>query len=124
MGVDIIEPNTPPLVIVKVPPVSFLDGDLVFTRPGSEVHDPAFNPGKGKPACITDHRNNQAALGADCNPDVEVLVVDDIIPVDGGIEDGKGLQCASMTALMKKDMKPSLTHAISESLPCSFFAAP
>ena len=91
IGVDISEPNTPPLVIVNVPPVS----SSSVIEPSRAL--PAYAPivfsisREAHPLGIAQHRHHQAAIGGDRDADVVVLVIDDVAAVDGSINDREAL---------------------------------
>ena len=80
------EPKTPPLVIVNVPPESSLEAKLSVARGGGESLDFTFDLREGQSLGIAQDRDGQPAIGADGDAQVNVLVVDDVVAVDFGID--------------------------------------
>ena len=82
MGVDSNEPNTPPLVIVNVPPVSSSSVSWP-SRARCRIPDHRLlDLAEAQLVGIAQHRHDQAALGRDGDADVVVLVIDDVVAVD------------------------------------------
>ena len=86
IGVESSEPKMPPLVMVKVPPVSSSMASLPSraSPPSSAI---AFSiSAKLEPVGVAHHRHHQALLGADGDADVVVVLVDDVVAVDLGVD--------------------------------------
>ena len=85
IGVDIIEPKVPPLVILNVPPVRSsiaILPSLAFFR---VINNCLFDVGNAHLVGIAQDRHNQTAWAANCDTDVEVAVVHDVFAVNGSI---------------------------------------
>ena len=111
IGVETSEPNTPPLVIVKVPPVSSSIVELCCRAPSA----PKLAECARLHARRSSSRRRRGAMGttrparcADGDADVEIVAVQDGVVVDGGVDDREALSAPAMVAFTKKDMKPSL----------------
>ena len=77
----------PGLVIVNVPPctssgLSFFDRARV-----GQVVDRAAQAEQVLLVGIPDHRHDQAVVERDGDPEVDVLLVDDVVAVDRGVDD-------------------------------------
>ena len=92
IGVDSIEPNTPPLVIVYVPPVSSSIGELAVLRALAEIGDLLLDLGDRQLVGVAQDRHDQAARAADGDADVEVAVIDDVVAVDRRVDHRELLQ--------------------------------
>ena len=92
IGVDISEPNTPPLVIVNVPPCNSSSFSLLSRarRPKSWILASIW--ASDELVGIAHHRHDQAALGRNRDADVVVVLVDDVVAFDLGIDVGQFLQ--------------------------------
>ena len=93
IGVDSIDPKTPPLVIEKVPPPQFFQGKLAILRALAEIANLSFDFRLGKGVSIPDDRDDQTARTAHCDTDIVIGVVHDVVPVDRCIDDGKFFEC-------------------------------
>ena len=82
IGVDISEPKTPPLVIVKVPPWRSSTLIVPWRRPGREVGDGLLDRGERDPIRVADDRDHESALGADSHADVVEILIDDLVALD------------------------------------------
>ena len=67
-----------------------LDGELAVARPLAELGDLLLDLGEAQLIGIAHHRHDQALLGADGDADVVVVLVDDVVAVDLGV-DGRDL---------------------------------
>ena len=110
IGVLIGEPNTPPLVMVKVPR-SISSMAVVFFCFGGQFHPLSLDTGHAPTFCIADHGYHQPFRCAHRDGYIAVIVVDDLVPsiwrfTAGHFHQGIG------TGLGEKLMKPRLT-------PCS-----
>ena len=77
IGVDISEPKTPPLVMVKVPPCMSAIASLPSRARLAEVGDLLLDVGErhaGRQLRITGH--DQALFGADGDADVVIVLVE------------------------------------------------
>ena len=92
IGVDSSEPNTPPLVIVNVPPVSSSSVSLPSRARVAYADDRLLDLAERQRIGVAQHRHDQAAIGRDGDADVVVLVIDDVVAVDRGIDDREALQ--------------------------------
>ena len=83
IGVLIRPPNTPPLEMVKVPPLHLVHGQrAVLGALAAIASDRLFDIGDGQLIGVADHRHDQAVRGGDRDRDVGVIVIDDLIAVD------------------------------------------
>ena len=80
---------------------------------GGVAGDGLLDRREREPVGIADHRDHQPLLGADRHADVVVILIDDLVALDPGIDRGERLK-ASIAALTKNDMKPS-------AVPCAFW---
>jgi hypothetical protein len=92
IGVDSIEPNTPPLLIVIRAAGQFLDGQLAFLRALAEIGDPLLDVGDGQLVRVAQDRHDEPARTADGDADVVVAVIDDVVPVDRRVDEREFLQ--------------------------------
>ncbi len=91
IGVDSSEPNTPPFVIVNVPPVSSsIVSEPSRARSAYPATDFSTWPNVERVG-IAQHGHDQAAIRGHRDADVEVLVVDDVVAVDRGVDDRESL---------------------------------
>ena len=88
IGVASTAPNWPGLVIVKVPPCDVVGDQPPVARAGGDVGDRRGQPLEAEPLGLADHRDDQPLLERDCDPEVDVVVVDDLVALDRGVEDG------------------------------------
>ena len=86
IGVASTAPNCPGLVIVNVPP--WTSSGLEPLGPGSlgEVGDRGGEPLEAEPLRLVDHGHDQPVLEGDRDPEVDVVVVDDLLAVDRRVE--------------------------------------
>ena len=92
IGVLSSEPKTPPLVMLNVPPLQFVDGELVVADGGGEALDLALDAGERHVLDVAQHRHGQPAVGADGDAEVDVLVVDDVVAVEKALTRGNSLR--------------------------------
>ena len=92
IGVDSIEPNTPPLQIVNVPPVSSSSVSLPSCARLPKSAICLLDVGDRQLVGVAQDRHDQAARAADRDADVEVAVVDDVVAVDRRVDDRVLLQ--------------------------------
>ena len=92
IGVDRSEPKIPPLVIVNVPPwrssTAIVPSRALAAKPAIAFSIAAND----EPVGVADDRDHQAPLGADGHADVVVILIDDLVAVDAGVDGGKRLQ--------------------------------
>ena len=86
IGVLISEPNTPPLVIVNVPPLRSSSVSEPSCARLAKSRIASSMSAKPMPIGIADHRHDQAALGADRHADVVVVLEDDLVALDLGVD--------------------------------------
>ena len=82
IGVDISEPNTPPLEMVKVPPFisSILSVPSLARLPKSPI---VFSiPRDRQLVGVADHRHDEALRRRHRDRDVGIIVIDDLVAVD------------------------------------------
>ena len=82
----------PPLEMVKVPPCSSSSASLPLAGAVAEIGDRRLDLGEAHAIGIAQHRHHQAALGADGNADVIVILEDDVFAVDLGVDRGDVFQ--------------------------------
>ena len=92
MGVERSEPKTPPLVMVNVPPLSSCRPSLPSRAGGGEPLDLALDLRERHLLDVPQHRHGQPAVGADGDAEVDVVVVDDVVAVDAGVDARELLQ--------------------------------
>ncbi len=78
-------------MIVKVPPWTS-SGSRRFPRALREVGDRGRHPLEAQPLGLADHRHDQAVVEGDRDPEVDVLVVDDLVFADRGVQQRVSLQ--------------------------------
>jgi hypothetical protein len=76
-------------VIVNVPPCTS-SGFNFFERARREIVDRAAQPEQVLLIRVLDHRHEQSLVERDGDPEVDVFLVDDLVPVDGRVEDREG----------------------------------
>ena len=86
IGVDSIEPNTPPLLIVYVPPVSSSTVELAVLRALAEIGDLLLDLGDRHLVGVAQDRHHEPARAADRDADVVVAVIDDVVAVDRRVD--------------------------------------
>ena len=77
----------PGLVIVNVPPCTSSGTQLLGARAGGQVVDRAAQAEQVLLVGVADHRHDQAVLERDRNPEIDVLLVDDVVAVDRRVDD-------------------------------------
>ena len=86
-----MEPKTPPLEMEKVPPVSF-DGQIGRPSLLAEFGDLLLDLGDGHLVGVAQDGHDQAAGEPDSDADVDEAVIDDVVAVNRGVQDGELLQ--------------------------------
>ena len=92
IGVDSSEPKTPPLVIVKVPPCMSSMRELAVAGALAEVGDRLLDVGERRRSASRTTGTTRPLLGADGDADVVVVLVDDVVAVDLGVDRREVLQ--------------------------------
>ena len=69
-------------MIVKVPPWTSSGSSAAIPRSLREVGDRGGQALEAQPLGLTDHRHDQAVVEGDRDPEVDVLVVDDLVFAD------------------------------------------
>ena len=87
IGVESSEPKTPPLEIVNVPPLRSSMPSLLSRARLGEARDLVLDLGERQLIGVVHDRHHEAALGADRDAEVDVLVVDDVGAVDLGVDE-------------------------------------
>ena len=80
---------------------------LFVARQPGEARDLALDVGERHPVGVAHDRHDQAALGADRDAEVDVLLVDDVVAVDLGVDERQRPAARATQARAKNDMKPS-----------------
>jgi hypothetical protein len=75
---------------MNVPPCTS-SGGLPGAGAGGQVHDGALESSTLVVGAAND-RDDQAALERNRDADIDLVVVNDVAPIDGSIDDGKGAQ--------------------------------
>ena len=79
--------------MVKVPPCMLLDLELCRRARGwPKSRDRLLDLGERQLIGVAHHRHDEALLGADRDADVIVVLVDDVVAVDLGVDGGDFLQ--------------------------------
>ena len=112
IGVDSSEPNTPPLEMVKVPPVMSSTVSVPSLAVLPIVGDRLLDLGEAHAVGGADHGNDEAPRRRNRDRNVEKVVIDDLVAFDAGVDRGTS-SAASATAFTKKPMKP-------RRMPCFF----
>ena len=86
IGVLSSEPKTPPLVIVKVPPVRSSSVSVPSPARLAKSRIASSISANDIRSASRMHRHHQPALGADGHADVVVVLVDDLVALDLGVE--------------------------------------
>jgi hypothetical protein len=89
IGVDIRLPNTPPLEMVKVPPGHVGHVSVPSLAFMAEHGDRLLDLGEAQRIGISDYRHDQALRRGDRDRDVDVLVIDDLVALDAGVDRGE-----------------------------------
>ena len=110
IGVDISEPNTPPLVIVNVPPVSSSSVIAPSRARVAKAPTRLLDLGEAARVGVAQHRHDQAAVGRDRDADVVVLVIDDVVAVDRRIDDREASQ--RLDARLDEERREAELHAV------------
>ena len=92
IGVARTAPNCPGLVIVKVPPWTSSGWRPAIPRPLRDVGDRRRHALEAQPLGLTDHRHHEAVVQGDRDAEVDVLVVDDLVLADRGVQPRVSLQ--------------------------------
>src|SRR5665809_106009 len=77
----------PPLEMVKVPPCISSSASLP-ARAGAEIGDSRLDLGEAHAIGVAQDRHHESALGADGDADVIIILVDDVLAVDLGVDGG------------------------------------
>ena len=81
-------PKLPKLVIEKVPPWTSSGLSCRDARARGQIHDGPLQAQHVHLVGVANHRHDQAVLERHGDADVDFVVVDDVRPVDGGVDDG------------------------------------
>jgi hypothetical protein len=71
---------------VKVPPCISSIFELAVAGALAEARDRLFDAGERELVGVAHHRHDEALLGADRDADVVVVLVDDVLAVDLGVD--------------------------------------
>ena len=82
IGVESSEPNTPPFVIVNVPPESSCGVSVLSRARCAMRRDLAFEPGEIEALGVAHDRHHEPALRARGDAEVDEVVVDDVRAAD------------------------------------------
>ena len=77
----------PGLVIVNVPPCTSSGLSFFERARAGEIVDRAAEPEQVLLVGVANHRDDQAILERDGDPEVDVFLVDDVLAVDRGVDD-------------------------------------
>jgi len=88
----------------------FLERDRALARLAGIVGDLLLELGKSPGIRVAHDRDDQTTLGGDRHTDVVILVIDDVIAVDRGVDDRESLQCGDR-GLDEEGHEPEL-HAV------------
>ena len=124
IGVDSSEPNTPPLVMREGAAGQVLERDRAIAGTRCEVGDRLLDVREAHRIRVAQHRHDQAALGRDRDPDVEILVIDDVVALDRGVHDREALE--RLDRGLDEERHEAELHAVFllEARPCSGRAVP
>lgn len=86
-----------------------------------QIAQGAFDFSKRKFVGVADNRHGQTALGAHGYTDVDVVMVDDVVFIDGGVDEGKPLESVG-GRLDEKAHEPELDAVALEECRAVFFA--
>src|SRR5262245_40538563 len=67
----------------------FIGFQLFVSRPAGEVLRGASEPENAQSIRLFNDRDNQAPIERDCHADIEIMMVDDILAFERGIDHGK-----------------------------------
>jgi hypothetical protein len=90
------------LVIVKVPPATSSGFSCLLPRAVREVGHGAADADQVFLVRVLDHRHDQPPVERHRDADVDLLVVDDVLAVDRGIDDRHGAQRVDTALKMKE----------------------
>ncbi len=123
IGVLISEPKTPPLVMVKVPP--FRSSSVSVPSPArfAKSRIASSMSAKRHRVGVAEHRHDQAALGADRHADVVVVLVDDLVALDLGVDRREGLERADRRLDEERGDAEADAVLLLEAPPCGARAA-
>ena len=76
-----------------MPPESSSIDQFAVARLVAECRDRLFDLGKAHPVGVAQDRHDEPLLDADRDPDVVMVLVDDVVAVDLGVDPGNLLQC-------------------------------
>ena len=86
IGVLISEPKTPPLVIVNVPPARSSSVSVPSAARFAKSRIAVLDLRERHPVGVAEDRHDEPALGADRHADVVVVLEDDLVALDLGVE--------------------------------------
>ena len=87
-----------------------LDGELAVAGAPAEVGDGLLDLGQRHAVGLAHHRHHQALLGADGDADVVVVLVDDVVAIDLGV-DGRDL-LQRLDAGLHEEAHEAQLHAV------------
>ena len=87
-----------------------LDAELAVARPLAEIRHLRLDLGEAHAVGLAHHRHDEAAVGADGNADVVVVLVDDLVAVDLGVDGGDFLQ--GLQARLHEEAHEAQLHAV------------
>ena len=87
IGVARTVPNWPGLVIVNVPPWTSSGRELLRARALRQVGDRRCEALQVQALRLLYDRHDQTVFECDRDPEVHVVVVDQVLAVDGGVQD-------------------------------------
>ena len=85
IGVLISEPNTPPLVMVNVPPFKSSSVSVPSPARVAKSRMPRSTSANDIDVGVAQHRHHQPAFGAHRHADVDVALLDDLVALDFGV---------------------------------------
>ena len=92
IGVPNRLPKLPKLVMENVPPVHLVRLELPGAGARGEIDDRALQPDDVLLVRVANHGNDQAALERHGDPDVDLVVIDDVRAFDRRVHDREGAQ--------------------------------
>ena len=96
--------------MVKVPPWQIGDVERAFARLLAQRRNALFDLGDAHAVGVAQHRHDEALVRADGHADVAIMLVDDVGPVDLGVDGGDFLQ--RLTAGLHEIAHEAELHAV------------